>query len=155
MWTISMSSNIRGKSRLSNHLYVIKVTARYTLKVLLNNVSTLKKISLLHGPTLDEWDFWKMWMLEAFGGKSWEPVFLTYFEYAESDTPGTQAKVWVLDHLICIDKMAAKLPLLQQFEAVSFYKSVTKRTKWTTEFTEMSLSMQWTSVNRIGSVLRL
>ena len=80
-----------------------------------------------------------MLMLEAFGGKSWEPDFLTYFEYAESDKPGSQAKFLVLDHLICINKMAAKLPLLQQCEAVSFYKSVTKRTKWTTE---MSLSMK-------------
>ena len=35
----------------------------------------------------------------------------------------------VLDHLICINKMSAKLPLLQQCEAVSFHKSVTKRTK--------------------------
>ena len=93
-----------------------------------------------------------MWMLEAFGGKSWQPDFLTYFEYAESDKPGSQATFLLLDHLICINKMAAKLPLLQQCEAVSFYKSVTKRTKWTTE---MSLSMKWTPVNRIGSVLRL
>ena len=101
---------------------------------------------------LDEWDFWEMWMLEAFGGKSGELDFLTYFEYAESDKPGSQTKFWVLDHLICINKMAAKLPLLQQCEAVSFDKSVTKRTKWTTK---MYLSMKWTSVNRIGSVLRL
>ena len=31
-------------------------------------------------------------MLGAFGGKSWEPDFLTYFEYAESDKSGSQAK---------------------------------------------------------------
>ena len=31
-------------------------------------------------------------MLEAFGGKSREPDFLTYFEYAESDKPDSQAK---------------------------------------------------------------
>ena len=110
------------------------------------------KFSLFPYFLIDEWDFWKMWMLGAFGGKSWEPDFLTYFEYAESDKPDSQAKLWVLDHLICINKMAAKLPLLQQCQTVSFYKSVTKRTKWTTE---MSLSMKWTSVNRIGSVLRL
>ena len=104
---------------------------------------------------LDEWDFWKRVLyksLAAFWGKSGEPDFLTYFEYAGSDKPGSQAKFWVLDHLICINKMAAKLPLLLQCEAVSIHKSVTKRTKWTTE---MSFSMKWTSVNRIGSVLTL
>ena len=51
-----------------------------------------------------------------------------------------------------ISFMAAKLPLLQHCEAVSFYKYVTKRTKWTTK---MSLLIKWTSVNRIWSVLRL
>ena len=108
--------------------------------------------SSLWPTVLDEWDFWKMWMLKAFRGKSWEPDFLTYFEYAEFDKPGFQAKFWVFDHLICINKMAAKYPLFQQCEAVSFNKSITKWTKWTTE---MSLSMKWTSVIRIGTVLGL
>jgi len=50
-----------------------------------------------------------MYMLEAYWGTSWEPDFLTLFKIADSDKPGSQAKFWVFDHLIGINKMAVKL----------------------------------------------
>ena len=68
-----------------------------------------------------------MWMLEAFLSKSWEPDFLTYFEYAESEKPGSQAEFWVLDHLICINKMAAKMSLLHHLKAIFSKKYVTRQ----------------------------
>ena len=54
-----------------------------------------------------------MWLIRAFLGRGWERNFLTQFEHAESNYPGSQAKFWVFDHLICINMMAANFSFLR------------------------------------------
>ena len=53
---------------------------------------------------VDRFDFWIMWLLEAFGRKSWEPGHSTQFKGAESENHGSQAKFSVFNLLICISK---------------------------------------------------
>ena len=53
---------------------------------------------------IDQRDFWIMWLLEAFGSKSWEPGHSTQFKGAESENHGSQAKFSVFNLLICISK---------------------------------------------------
>ena len=53
---------------------------------------------------IDQRDFWIMWLLEAFGSKSWEPGHSAQFKCAESENHGSQAKFSVFNLLICISK---------------------------------------------------
>ena len=79
--------------------HFIKVFMYYILSICLYILLCIVNIY-----NIDRCDFWIMWLLEAFGRKSWEPGHSTQFKGAESENHGSQAKFPVFNLLICISR---------------------------------------------------